>query len=121
MFVLADALTAVRSGKVRLLAVAGAKRASMAPETPTFKELGYDLEASAWYALFAPAGTPQDLIDKYAKAAIDAVHAPEMKERLEQMGLEPTGLPPAELARILRRDYDKWGPVIKASGFKPGS
>ena len=41
--------------------------------------------------------------------------------RLEQLGLEPTGLPPEELARILRRDYDKWGPVIKASGFKPGS
>jgi tripartite-type tricarboxylate transporter receptor subunit TctC len=42
-----------------------------------------------------------------------------MKEKLEQMGLEPTGLGPAELAKILRADYDKWGPVIKASGFKP--
>ena len=121
MFVLADALTTVRSGKARLLAVAGAKRASMASDVPTFKELGYDLEASAWYALFAPAGTPQALIDKYAKAAIDVVRAPEMKQRLEQLGLEPTGYPPEELARILRADYDKWGPVIKASGFKPGS
>jgi tripartite-type tricarboxylate transporter receptor subunit TctC len=121
MFVLADALTTVRSGKARLLAVAGAKRASMAPDTPTFKELGYDLEASAWYALFAPAGTPKELIDKYAKAAIDVVRSPDMSQRLEQMGLEPTGLPPADLARILRSDYDKWGPVIKASGFKPGS
>ncbi len=119
MFVLADALTLVRSGKARLLAVAGAKRASLAPEVPTFKELGYDLEASAWYALFAPAGTPKEVIDRYAKAAIDAVHAPEMRQRLEQMGLEPTGLGPAELAKILRADYDKWGPVIKASGFKP--
>jgi tripartite-type tricarboxylate transporter receptor subunit TctC len=119
MFVLADALTMVRSGKARLLAVAGAKRASMTPEVPTFKELGLDLEASAWYALFAPAGTPQDLIDRYAKAAIDAVQSPDMKQRLEQMGLEPTGLPPADLARVLRRDYDKWGPVIRASGFKP--
>ena len=121
MFVLADALTTVRSGRARLLAVAGAKRASMAPDVPTFKELGYDLEASAWYALFAPAGTPKELIDKYAKAAIDVVRSPDMKQRLEQMGLEPTGLPPADLARILRSDYDKWGPVIKASGFKPGN
>jgi tripartite-type tricarboxylate transporter receptor subunit TctC len=119
MFVLADALTMVRSGKARLLAVAGAKRAALMPEVPTFKELGFDLEASAWYALFAPAGTPKDLIDRYAKAAIDAVRSPDMKQRLEQMGLEPTGLPPAELARILRNDYDKWGPVIRASGFKP--
>ena len=119
MFVLADALTAVRSGKARLLAVAGAKRASLAPEIPTFKELGYDLEATAWYALFAPAGTPKEIVDRYARAAIDAVRSSDVKQRLEQMGLEPTGLGPAELAKILRTDYDKWGPVIRASGFKP--
>ncbi|HEX5611701.1 MAG TPA: tripartite tricarboxylate transporter substrate binding protein [Burkholderiales bacterium] len=119
MFVLADALTAVRSGKVRVLAVASAKRASLTPEVPTFKELGYNLEASAWYALFAPAGTPREAIERYARAAIDAVQAPDMKQRLEQLGLEPTGYGPAELGRILRADYDKWGPVIKASGFKP--
>ena len=120
VFVLADAMTLVRSGKARLLAVAGAKRASLAPEVPTFRELGYELEASAWYALFAPAGTPKEIVDRYASAAIDAVRSPEVKQRLEQMGLEPTGLGPAELAKILRADYDKWGPVIKASGFKPG-
>lgn len=119
VFVLADALTLVRSGRARLLAVAGEKRSPMAPDVPTFKELGYDIEASAWYALFAPAGTPKALIDRYATAAIGAVHSADMKQRLEQLGLEPTGLGPAELARILRADYDKWGPVIKASGFKP--
>jgi len=119
MFVLADALIVVRSGKARLLAVAGAKRSPLVPEVPTFKELGYPLEASAWYALFAPAGTPKDIVKRYADAAIAAVRSPELKEKLEQLGLEPTGLPPAELARILRADYDKWGPVIKASGFKP--
>ena len=69
--------------------------------------------------LFAPAGTPKETIDRYAKAAIEAVRAPDTRQRLEQMGLEPTGLPPADLARSLRADYDKWGPVIKASGFKP--
>lgn len=118
-FVLADALSMVRSGKARLLAVAGGQRAAMAPEAPTFKELGYNLEASAWYALFAPAGTPKDVIERQSKAAIEAVRAPDLKQRLEQMGLEPTGHGPAELARIVRNDYDKWGPVIKASGFKP--
>lgn len=119
VFVLADALSQVKAGKARIVAVAGAQRAAMAPEAPTFKELGYNLEASAWYALFAPAGTPKDVIERQSKAAIDAVRAPDLKQRLEQMGLEPTGLGPAELARILRADYDKWGPVIKASGFKP--
>jgi tripartite-type tricarboxylate transporter receptor subunit TctC len=92
----------------------------MASDTPTFKELGYDIEASAWYALFAPAGTPKDLIDRYAKAAIAALKLPDVRKRLEDMGLEPTGLGPEALAKILRTDYDKWGPVIKASGFKPG-
>jgi tripartite-type tricarboxylate transporter receptor subunit TctC len=119
MFVLSDALTAVRSGKARVLAVAGAQRSPLAPEAPTFRELGYPIEASAWYALFAPAGTPKDIIEKQAKAAVDAVRSPDMREKLDQMGLEPTGLGPAELAKILRADYDKWGPVIKASGFKP--
>ena len=119
MFVLSDALTAVRSGKARVLAVAGEKRSPLAPEAPKFRELGYDIEASAWYALFAPAGTPKNLVERYAKAAIDAIHSPDVNEKLEQMGLEPTGYGPEELARILRRDYDKWGPVIKASGFKP--
>jgi len=119
VFVLADALALVRSGKARVLAVAGAQRAALAPEVPTFKELGFNLEASAWYALFAPAKTPKDAIDRYAKAAIEVLHAPDVKQRIEQMGLEPTGLGPAELAKILREDYDKWGPVIKASGFKP--
>jgi tripartite-type tricarboxylate transporter receptor subunit TctC len=119
VFVLSDALTLVRSGKARLLAVAGAKRAALAPEVATFKELGYPIEASAWYALFAPAGTPKPIVERYAQAAIGAMRAPEMRERLQQLGLEPTGLPPAELARILRADYDKWGPVIRASGFKP--
>ena len=118
-FVLADALSMARSGKARLLAVAGAQRSPNAPETPTFKELGYNLEASAWYALFAPAKTPKDVLERQSKAAIGAVQAPELKKRLEDMGLEPTGLGPAELARILRADYDKWGPVIRASGFKP--
>jgi tripartite-type tricarboxylate transporter receptor subunit TctC len=119
MFVLADALTLVRAGKARVVAVSGSRRSSLAQDVPTFRELGYNIEGNGWYALFAPAKTPRDVIDRYAKAAIDAINAPDMKQRLEQMGLEPTGLGPAELAAILKTDYDKWGPVIRASGFKP--
>jgi len=119
MFVLADALTLVRSGKARVLAVSGARRSDLAPDVPTFKELGYGIEGNGWYALYGPAKTPKDVIERYAKAAVDAIRAPDMKQRLEQMGLEPTGLGPAELAAIHRSDYDRWGPVIRASGFKP--
>lgn len=119
MFVLADALTLVRAGKARVMAVSGAQRSNLAPDVPTFKELGFNIEGNGWYALFAPARTPKDVIDRYAKAAIEVIRSPEMRQRLEQMGLEPTGLGPAELAVILKTDYDKWGPVIRASGFKP--
>lgn len=119
MFVLADALTLVRSGKACVVAVSGSVRSGLAPEVPTFKELGYNIEGNGWYALFAPAKTPKDVIDRYARAAIEVIRAPDMKQRLEQMGLEPTGLGPGELGAILKADYDKWGPVIRASGFKP--
>ena len=118
--VAADIGTLVKSGKARLLAVSGEKRMDAFPDVPTFKESGYDLVALPWYALFAPAGTPQPIIDKYSEAAIAAMHDPAMRAKLEGMGLEPTGLGPAELGRILKADYDKWGPVIRASGFKPG-
>ena len=119
MFVLADALTLVRSGKARVVAVSGSVRSGLAPEVPTFKELGYNIEGNGWCALFAPAKTPKDVIDRYARATIEVIRAPDMKQRLEQMGLEPTGLGSGELGAILKADYDKWGPVIRASGFKP--
>ena len=119
--VAADVGTLVKSGKARLLAVSGESRMAAFPDVPTFKESGYkELVALPWYALFAPAGTPQGTIDKLSAAAIAAIHDPAMKDKLEGMGLEPTGLGPAELGRILKADYDKWGPVIRASGFKPG-
>ena len=114
-----QALTLVRSGKARVVAVSGSVRSGLAPEVPTFKELGYSIEGNGWFALFAPAKTPKDVIDRYARATIEVIRAPDMKQRLEQMGLEPTGLGPGELGAILKADYDKWGPVIRASGFKP--
>ena len=117
--VAADILTLIKSDKARLLAVGGEKRSSSFPDVPTFRESGYDLVALPWYAFFAPGRTPQGAIDKLSAAAIAAVRDPGLRERLEQMGLEPTGLGPAELGRILKADYEKWGPPIRASGFKP--
>jgi tripartite-type tricarboxylate transporter receptor subunit TctC len=114
----ADWGTLVQSGKGRMLAVSSAQRIAQYPGVPTFKESGYDIEGSAWYALFAPAGTPRPIVDKLAAAAIDAVRQPDVRQKLEPLGLEVTGLGPAEMGRILRADYDKWGPVIRASGFK---
>jgi tripartite-type tricarboxylate transporter receptor subunit TctC len=118
--VAADIATLVKGGKARLLAVSGEKRFALLPDVPTFREAGYDLVALPWYALFAPAGTPQAAVDALSRAAVAAVRDRALHARLERLGLEPTGLAPAELARILKADYERWGPVIRASGFKPG-
>jgi len=114
----ADWGTLVQSGKGRMLAVSSARRLAQYPDVPTFRESGYDIEGSAWYALFAPAGTPQPIVDKLAAAATDAVRQPDLRQKLEPLGLEVTGRGSAEMAGILRTDYDRWGPVIRASGFK---
>ncbi|HSB22154.1 MAG TPA: Bug family tripartite tricarboxylate transporter substrate binding protein [Burkholderiaceae bacterium] len=118
--VVADIKSVVDAGKARLLAVAGDKRDATMPDVPTFRELGYpDLVAQPWYALFAPAGTPAAVVERLSKAAIAAVQDPATHKRLVDMNLEPTGYGPDRLAKIMKDDYDRWGPVIRASGFKP--
>jgi len=99
--------------------VAGEQRSPNFPDVPTFRELGFDLVAKPWYALFAPAGTPADVVARLSKAAIESIADPATKARLVEMGLEPTGLGPSELGAIMKADYERWGPPIKASGFKP--
>jgi tripartite-type tricarboxylate transporter receptor subunit TctC len=110
-----------KAGKVHAVATSGAKRSRHMPDVPTFKELGFNIEGAGWYAAYAPAGTPAPVIERLSKAIIAGVNSPDVREKLDNYGMEPTGYGPAELARIHRRDYDQWGPVIKASGFKPGS
>jgi tripartite-type tricarboxylate transporter receptor subunit TctC len=117
--VVADIQSLVDGNKARLLAVAGESRSPKFPDVPTFREQGYDLVATPWYGLFAPAGTPPAIVERLSKAAIDTIQEPAMHKRLLEMGVEPTGFGPARLATIMKEDYDRWGPPIRASGFKP--
>jgi tripartite-type tricarboxylate transporter receptor subunit TctC len=114
----ADIQALVKSGKAKMLAVAGEKRDPAMPQVPTFKEQGFNLVATSWYALFAPAGTPPAAIERLSKAAIAAVNDPAVNKRLDEMGLDPTGYGPERLGNILKADYDRWGEIIRASGFK---
>ncbi len=114
-----DIQSLVDGKKARLIAVAGEKRSPMFPDVPTFREQGVDLVASPWYALFAPAGTPPDVIQKLARAATASIQDPAVNKKLVDMELEPTGYGPDRLAQIMKSDYDKWGPPIRASGFTP--
>ena len=116
--VAADIRALVADSKARLLAVAGEQRDAGFPDVPTFRELGYDLVAKPWYALFAPAGTPPAAVERLSNAAMAAIADPALNKRLVDMGLEPTGYGPQRLATILKEDLERWGPPIRASGFK---
>lgn len=116
--VAADVRSLVTAGKARLLAVAGEQRDASFPDVPTFREQGFDLVAKPWYGLFAPAGTPAAAVDRISKAAMAAINDPALHKRLVDMGLEPTGQGPDRLAAALKEDFERWGPPIKASGFK---
>lgn len=119
MGTVSDVATQHKAGKVRVLATSGARRARELPQVPTFRELGYAIEGAGWYAAYAPARTPKATVDRLADAIIEAIRSPDVRDKLEALGMEPTGLGPAQLADIHKADYNKWGPVIKASGFKP--
>ena len=79
----------------------------------------YDLVATGWYGMFAPAKTPADVVARLNKAIVAAVKAPDVRERMLAAGLQPTGTSAAEFGQIQRRDSEFWAPAIKASGFKP--
>ena len=106
-----------RAGRLRALAVSGARRSEAAPDVPTFKEQGYDLEGNGWYAMFAPAGTPRDTVERLSRAIAQAAQAADVRAWMLKGGLEPTGTTAEQLAAIHQADYAKWGSVIKASGF----
>jgi tripartite-type tricarboxylate transporter receptor subunit TctC len=120
----ADALAAHlelhRTGKVRILAVAGPQRVRWLPDVPTFKESGYKGfdHANASYAAFVPAGTPKDVTAKLEQAVLAAMKTPAVRDQLERMGLDATGLPGAEVQRVMQSERSFWRPVVAASGFK---
>jgi tripartite-type tricarboxylate transporter receptor subunit TctC len=114
----ADLVPLHKSGKVRILAVSATKRMGLLPEVPTFKEAGFDVQASTWLGLLAPKGTPPAAVNRIAEAVAAALKDPAIAARLHDMGMEPTGFGSHELGEAMRRDYDRWGPVIKASGYR---
>lgn len=113
----ADFAAQHEAGTIRVLASTDDK--PLLPGVPSFKRAGYDFSGNGWYAIYAPARTPAAILDSYSKALAEEVRKPAVRERIVKMGLTPTGTTRQELARIQKADYELWGPVIKASGFKP--
>jgi tripartite-type tricarboxylate transporter receptor subunit TctC len=112
-----DFLAAHQGGKIRILATSDAQRSPLVKDVPTFKEMGYNIEGTAWYAIFAPAKTPDETLIKYSRIFSDSLKTPAMKDRLLKLGLYAKGSTPAELGALQRQHADLWTPAVKASGF----
>jgi tripartite-type tricarboxylate transporter receptor subunit TctC len=108
-----------KSGRVNVLATSGAQRSKVMPDVPTFKEQGFpDAVGQGWFAMYAPAKTPQSSIEEINKALNKALANPEVRERFASLGLEVGGGSPADLQKTMQEDAKRWGPVVKKSGFR---
>jgi tripartite-type tricarboxylate transporter receptor subunit TctC len=109
----------IAAGKLRPLATAAKQRSSALPDVPTLEEAGIpDFDASLWFGLLAPAGTPRPIIDKLAAAARQAMHAPDAVETLRKQGYEPLDGGPDEFAAFIRREIARWTDVAHAAGMR---
>ena len=109
----------LQSGKIRALAVAGPKRIPSLPSVPTAAEAGLPgFEASAWFGLLAPAGTPAAVINRLNEEARKALAAKDVRELIFTQGLDPAGTSPDEFAALIRDEIARWSRVVKVSGFK---
>ena len=119
-----ESISHVKSGKLRALAVSSAKRSAAMPELPTIAEAGADTnlrgyDSGSWLALFAPAGTPKEIVARLSAEAMRVVNLPDVREKLLQQGADPVGGTAAELAATVQSDMAKYARVIQAAGVKP--
>jgi len=115
-------LPLMKSGSIKAFAVTSERRLSLAPDIPTFAEMGLPaLSFSGWYGLFAPKSTPRDIIDKINAAAMDALADPVVRSRLVVLGLDVfprDKQTPEELGALQKADAEKWWPIIKQLGIR---
>jgi len=112
-------LPVVREGKLRGLAVTSLKRSASIPELPAIAELGYpSFEATSWFALLAPAGTPAPIVEKLHREIARIATQSDAREKFVQLGVDTVGGSPQELAALIKADIGKWAKVIKDAGIK---
>jgi tripartite-type tricarboxylate transporter receptor subunit TctC len=106
-----------QAGKVRVIAVTGAKRDPQVPEVPTLKESGIPMEATAWFAMYGPAQLPASVLARLEGAMTQALRQPSVRQQLVRLGYDPVGSTSAELAAAQRADLARWEKPIKATGI----
>jgi tripartite-type tricarboxylate transporter receptor subunit TctC len=115
----AGPIAQIKSGRLRALAVSSGKRIAALPDVPTLKQLGYaDIEDYVWIGLFAPAGTPREVLERLNGALLKVMENADVRERLIALGFEPGGAPLDETGRYVREEIVKWARVVHATGVK---
>ena len=112
-------LPLIKAGKLRALGVTSSKRSSVVPEIPAIAETLPGYSADTWYGLFAPHGTPKEVVTKIHAVMAKALRTPEVREKLQAQGADPAGNTPEEFAVFMRAETAKWGKVVKDSGARP--
>jgi tripartite-type tricarboxylate transporter receptor subunit TctC len=114
-----SALPHIKAGKLRALAVTGAKRDPLLPDVPTVAEAGVaGYESGVWFGLAVPAGTPKEVIARINDAAVKGTKSPEFVKRMTDLGYSIIGSTPEQMAEMNKVEAARWGPIIKASGAK---
>jgi tripartite-type tricarboxylate transporter receptor subunit TctC len=117
MALLSELLEQDRAGGIRILATAASKRSSFLPQIATLKESGIDVDASGWFAFYAPARAAGEVVERLTTEIVSIARDPDVRAKIRAMGCEPTGTTPEELKRLQRADFERWGPVVKGSGI----
>jgi tripartite-type tricarboxylate transporter receptor subunit TctC len=117
---LPSAMPHIKAGKLKAFAVTSAQRSSALPELPTIEEAGKlpGFEASSWFGLLAPAGTPATIVNRIQQETAKALATPAIKEKLQSQGAIPSGNTPQEFAKLIDAELAKLAAVVKASGAK---
>ncbi len=114
------AVQQVKSGRLRGQVVSSEKRSVLAPEIQTVIEAGFsELEATTWYGLLVPTGTPKDIVARLHAESVKALRHPEVRERFDNLDVRPIGSTPEQFASFIRSEITRWGKVVKQSGAKP--
>lgn len=108
-----------RTGRIRILATSNSQRSAFLADVPTLREAGFNIRATGWHGMFAPANTPNNLVQRLNTLVVAAVQRSEVKDRILGLGLQPTGTSRAAFANIQRADSEFWATAVTASGFTP--
>lgn len=117
---LPSSMAQIKAGKLKALAVTSSQRSAALPDVPTVEEAGHlkGFEASSWFGLLAPAGTPADIVNRIQQEVAKSLNTPAIKEKLLAQGAIPSGNTPAEFAKLIDAEHKKWAKVVKDSGAK---